>query len=177
MSGVLLRKKEIISNTNLCDLNSFSYRLARLTDEDFRRAEDFISLMKVLYMSTLCVSSEKTPHVDIYYPFSKSLKHIWPWKRETQCLYPTLKTGLGKPIRRYQNDEIKNFLQVATALDPRFKHKLDDDTVWDQIQRKLIDQSTEEDWSWCGHHPVWEWGRGGGWLHWRSCLLRRRQRT
>lgn len=50
--------------------------LARLTDEDFRRAEDFISLMKVLYMSTLCVSSEKTPHVDIYYPFSKSLKHI-----------------------------------------------------------------------------------------------------
>ncbi|KAK9962585.1 hypothetical protein ABG768_007942, partial [Culter alburnus] len=54
------------------------------------------------------------------------------------------------------NDEIRNFLQVATALDPRFKHKLDGgtvDTIWDQIQRNLIEQvkchscstSTEED--------------------------------
>ncbi|CAL8300386.1 unnamed protein product [Merluccius merluccius] len=41
----------------------------------------------------------------------------------------------------------RNFLQVATALDPRFKHKVDDDTIWDQIQRKLLGESTEED---CG---------------------------
>jgi len=39
-----------------------------------------------------------------------------------------------------QNDEIRNFLQVATALDPRFKHNLDEDTIWDQIQRNLIEQ-------------------------------------
>lgn len=40
---------------------SFSHRLARLTDEDFRKAEDFIKLMRVLYTSTLCVSTEKNP--------------------------------------------------------------------------------------------------------------------
>jgi len=34
--------------------------------------------------------------------------------------------------RVLQNDEIRNFLQVATALDPCFKHKLDDD-IWDKI--------------------------------------------
>ena len=38
------------------------------------------------------------------------------------------------------NDETRNFLQVATVLDQRFKHELDDDTIWDQIQRKLIEQ-------------------------------------
>ena len=38
------------------------------------------------------------------------------------------------------NDETRNYLQVATALDPRFKHKLEGDTIWDQIQRKLIKQ-------------------------------------
>ncbi|KAL0966006.1 hypothetical protein UPYG_G00289460 [Umbra pygmaea] len=51
----------------------------------------------------------------------------------------------GNLSKCYQNDEIRNFLQVATALDPRFKHKLDDDTIWDQMQRNLIEQSKEED--------------------------------
>ncbi|CAL8258502.1 unnamed protein product [Arctogadus glacialis] len=72
----------------------------------------------------------------------------------------------------------------------RFKHKLEGDTVWDQIQRKLIKQSTEED---CGgdgdtmQSEEREWkmrmrvnrlpANCPGRLHWRSCLLRKRHRT
>ncbi|XP_061902651.1 E3 SUMO-protein ligase ZBED1-like [Entelurus aequoreus] len=95
-------------------------RPARLTEEDFTKAEDFISLMKVLYTSTLCVSSEKSPTCGQILPILKKLEaHL-------------------------ANDEIRAFLQLASALDTRFKHKLDDDTIWDQFQRKLIEQSTEE---------------------------------
>ncbi|XP_061743027.1 uncharacterized protein LOC133542839 isoform X3 [Nerophis ophidion] len=48
--------------------------LARLTEEDFRKAEDFISLMKVLYTSTLCVSSEKSPTCGQILPILKKLE-------------------------------------------------------------------------------------------------------
>ena len=37
------------------------HRLQRLTETDFEKAEEFMKAMKVLYTSTLCVSSDKTP--------------------------------------------------------------------------------------------------------------------
>ncbi|XP_030263766.1 zinc finger BED domain-containing protein 1-like [Sparus aurata] len=123
-------------------------RLARLTEEDFKKAEDFINLMKVLYTSTLCVSSEKSPTCGQILPILKKLEaHLAVKDGDTVFVSNLKKQVLANLSKRYQNDEIRNFLQVATALDPRFKHKLDDDTIWDQIQRKLIEQSTEED---CG---------------------------
>lgn len=122
--------------------------LARLTEEDFKKAEDFINLMKVLYTSTLCVSSEKSPTCGQILPILKKLEaHLAVKDGDTVFVSNLKKQVLANLSKRYQNDEIRNFLQVATALDPRFKHKLDDDTIWDQIQRKLIEQSTEED---CG---------------------------
>lgn len=55
-------------------LYSFEYRLARLTLEVFRRAEDFIHLVKVLYTSTLCVSAEKSPTCGQILPILKKLE-------------------------------------------------------------------------------------------------------
>ncbi|KAJ4944585.1 hypothetical protein JOQ06_013128 [Pogonophryne albipinna] len=49
-------------------------RLARFTDEDLRRAEDFIRLMRVMYTSTLCVSSEKNPTSGQILPILKKLE-------------------------------------------------------------------------------------------------------
>ncbi|XP_061762177.1 zinc finger BED domain-containing protein 4-like isoform X2 [Nerophis ophidion] len=120
-------------------------RLARLTEEDFRKAEDFISLMKGLYTSTLCVSSEKSPTCGQILPILKKLEAHLAVKDGDAVLVSNLKKQVWANLsKRYQNDEIRAFLQLASALDPRFKHKLDDDTIWDQIQRKLIEQSTEE---------------------------------
>jgi len=39
----------------------FCPRLERLTDDNFQKAEDFVKIMKLLYTSILCVSSEKSP--------------------------------------------------------------------------------------------------------------------
>ncbi|XP_061880796.1 E3 SUMO-protein ligase ZBED1-like [Entelurus aequoreus] len=120
-------------------------RLARLTEEDFRKAEDFISVMKVLYTSTLCVSSEKSPTCGQILPILKKLEAHLAVKDGDTVFVSNLKKQIWENLsKRYQNDEIRAFLQLASALDPRFKHKLDDDTIWDQIQRKLIEQSTEE---------------------------------
>ncbi|XP_051793283.1 E3 SUMO-protein ligase ZBED1-like [Acanthochromis polyacanthus] len=121
--------------------------LARLTEEDFQRAEDFISLMKVLYTSTLCVSSEKSPTCGQILPILHKLQaHLTVKEGDTVFVSNLKKQVWANLSKRYQNDEIRHFLQVATALDLRFKHKLnDDDTAWDQIQRRLIEQSTEED--------------------------------
>ncbi|KAF0033549.1 hypothetical protein F2P81_013615 [Scophthalmus maximus] len=47
-------------------------RLARC--EDFRKAEDFINLMRLLYISTLCVSTEKNPTFGQILPILKKLE-------------------------------------------------------------------------------------------------------
>ena len=35
--------------------------LERLTADDFQKAEEFVNTMRLLYTSTLCVSSERSP--------------------------------------------------------------------------------------------------------------------
>ncbi|KAI7806319.1 putative zinc finger BED domain-containing protein 1-like [Triplophysa rosa] len=49
-------------------------RLARLTEEDFRKGEDFVHLMRILYRSTLCVSSEKSPTCGQVLPILQKLE-------------------------------------------------------------------------------------------------------
>ncbi|KAK5877272.1 hypothetical protein CesoFtcFv8_024794 [Champsocephalus esox] len=49
-------------------------RLARFTEEDLRWAEDFIRLMRVIYTSTLCVSSENNPTSGQILPILKKLE-------------------------------------------------------------------------------------------------------
>ena len=100
MLGVLLRKKENISNSNQCVLNSFSYRLAWLTEEDFRKAED---LMKVLYTSTLCVSSEKSPTCGQIMPILKKLEaHLAVKDGDTVFVSNLKKQVWANLSKRYQ---------------------------------------------------------------------------
>ncbi|KAJ4936571.1 hypothetical protein JOQ06_001160 [Pogonophryne albipinna] len=129
-------------------------RLARLTEDDFRRAEEFIHLMKVLYTSTLSVSSEKSPTCGQILPiFQKLEKHFTVDEEGDTVLVSSLKQAVwGNLSNRYQTDGIRNFLEEATALDPRFKHHVEDSTVWDRIKEKVMvgkltesEQPTEQD--------------------------------
>ncbi|KAK7143492.1 hypothetical protein R3I93_014602 [Phoxinus phoxinus] len=92
------------------------------------------------------MSSENSPTCGQILPILKKLEAHLAIKAGDTVFVSNLKKQVWANLsKRYQNDEIRNFLQVATALDPRFKHKLDDDdTIWDQIQINLIEQSTEE---------------------------------
>nr|XP_055074907.1 E3 SUMO-protein ligase ZBED1-like isoform X2 [Misgurnus anguillicaudatus] len=130
-------------------------RLARLSDEDFRKAEDFINLMRVLYTSTLCVSTEKNPTCGQILPILKKLEmHFTAVEGDTVFITNLKKQVWANLSKRYQSEDIRNFLEVATALDPRFKLNIggDDDAVWDRIKRDMMkdsehEQSTEDD---CG---------------------------
>ncbi|KAI2666748.1 E3 SUMO-protein ligase ZBED1 [Labeo rohita] len=85
--------------------------LDRLKDEDFHKDEEFVQLMRVLYTSTLCVSS--------------SIKEkVWE-----------------NLFQRYQNDDIQAFLHEATAIDPRFKGRSVSDETWDRLRRKAIESN------------------------------------
>lgn len=45
-------------------------------------------------------------------------------------------------VNIFQTDVVRNFLGEATAMDPRFKHMLEDaeehKTVWNQINEKIL---------------------------------------
>ncbi|XP_034073833.1 zinc finger BED domain-containing protein 1-like [Gymnodraco acuticeps] len=128
-------------------------RLARLTEDDFRRAEEFIHLMKVLYTSTLCVSSEKSPTCGQILPILRKLEKHFSVEEGDTVLGSSLKQAVwGNLSKRYQTDGIRTFLEEATALDPRFKNHVEDSTVWDRIKEKVMvgkltesEQPTEQD--------------------------------
>ncbi|KAF3858797.1 hypothetical protein F7725_011998 [Dissostichus mawsoni] len=104
-------------------------RLVRFTDEDLRRAEDFIRLMRVMYTSTLCFSSEKNPTSGQILPILKKLEMHFTVADDTVFVSNLKKQVWGNLSKRYQSDEIRNFLEEATALDPRFKQKMDDNAA------------------------------------------------
>ncbi|XDV29215.1 hypothetical protein PO909_032358 [Leuciscus waleckii] len=125
-------------------------RLARLSDEDFRKAEDFINLMRVLYTSTLCVSTEKNPTCGQILPILKKLEmHFTVVEGDTVFVSNLKKQVWANLSKRYQSEDIRNFLQMATPLDPRFKQSMDGDDddavgVWDRIKREMMKDSEHE---------------------------------
>lgn len=91
-------------------------RLARLTDEDFRKAEDFINLMRVLYTSRLCVSTEKNPTCGQILPILKKLEMHFTLVEGDTVFVSNLKKQVWTNLsKRYQSEEIRNFFEVATA--------------------------------------------------------------
>ncbi|XP_073693674.1 E3 SUMO-protein ligase ZBED1-like [Garra rufa] len=115
-------------------------RLARLTDEDFRKGEEFVHLMRILYTSTLCVSSEKSPTCGQILPILQKLEKHFTVVEEDTVFLSSIKQAVWENLsKRYQGDDIRSFLEEATALDPRFKHKIEDSsTVWVRIKEKLM---------------------------------------
>ncbi|XP_036964227.1 uncharacterized protein LOC119025040 isoform X2 [Acanthopagrus latus] len=120
---------------------SFAHRLDRLTDGDFTKSKDFIRLMLVLYTCTLCVATEKSPIARQILPIIQKLeKHCCKW-RHGICIRLEEK-GLGKPI--HPEEDIRFFLEEATALDPCFKNKMDNNTaVWERIKGNILANSEQ----------------------------------
>ncbi|CAL9685086.1 unnamed protein product [Knipowitschia caucasica] len=120
-------------------------RLDRLTEGDFTKAEHFIRLMRVLYTCTLCVSTEKSPSAGQILPIIQKLeKHFAPLNGDT-AFVADLKNRVWRNLSaRYKNEDIRFFLEEATALDPRFKNKMvNNAAVWERIKGKLLANSEE----------------------------------
>lgn len=50
-------------------------RLERVTDDDYRKAEEFVRVMKIVYTSTLYISAERSPTLGQILPILGKLQH------------------------------------------------------------------------------------------------------
>lgn len=67
------------------------FRLERISDEDFRRAEEFVEVMKILYTSTICISSERSPTLGQILPILGKLQQHFTVTAEDSSFTHTIK--------------------------------------------------------------------------------------
>ncbi|KAG7280974.1 hypothetical protein CRUP_022985, partial [Coryphaenoides rupestris] len=133
MAKTVLRKKQQL--------------LERLTDDDFRKAEEFIAVMRLLYTSTLAISSEKSPTCGQILPILGKLEVHFKVAEKDTIFTTAVKEKVWEDLeKRYQDKEIQNFLQEATLMDPRFKSKLGGAAAdaWDRLEEAAVGSASEQ---------------------------------
>ncbi|XP_015248262.1 PREDICTED: zinc finger BED domain-containing protein 1-like [Cyprinodon variegatus] len=122
----------------------FPFRLERLSNEDFRKAEQFVRVMKILYTSTICISAERSPTLGQILPILGKLQHHFAVTDEDSSFTQAIKEKIwGDLSKRYQDERIRQFLEEGTALDPRFKMKVGEE-VWTRIQEELMSRTSQQ---------------------------------
>ena len=98
--------------------------------------------MKVLYTSTLAISATNdTPTSGQVLPlFLKLEQHFITLETDSEFVKLIKKAVWGNLQTRYQEEDAKKFLEEATALDPRFKHKMATNIeVWERITHRAAE--------------------------------------
>ncbi|CAM4580989.1 unnamed protein product [Leuciscus chuanchicus] len=114
-------------------------RLERITDEDLKKAEEFTKLMSVMYTSTLCVSSDSTPTCGQVLPIHQKLEEHFQVQESDTLFVAGIKKKVWEDLsKRYQNEDIRHFLEEATVMDPRFKNKLLADNIWERVKLAAV---------------------------------------
>lgn len=89
-----------LTNTTMC---IFPFRLERLSDEDFRKAEQFVRVMKILYTSTVCISAERSPTLGQILPILGKLQHHFAVTDDDSSFTQAIKEKIwGDLSKRYQ---------------------------------------------------------------------------
>lgn len=90
-----------------------------LSETDLANAEDVAKTLRPLKVATLVMSEEKTPTVSIIAPLQAQLCQSTEEQTDDSGIVKDVKNALAQDLgKRYAN---KSFLQMASALDPRFK--------------------------------------------------------
>lgn len=78
-------------------------RLERLTDSDFAKAEEFVKCMNIMYTSTLCVSSEKSPTCGQIIPILAKLEAHFTVTEGDSLFISAVKENVWRDLeKRYQ---------------------------------------------------------------------------
>ncbi|XP_049416194.1 E3 SUMO-protein ligase ZBED1-like [Epinephelus fuscoguttatus] len=118
-------------------------RLERVSDDDISKCEDFVDTMRVLYTSTIAVSSDKSATAGQILPILDKLKAKFEVKDDDSPFKRAIKEKVWADLsHRYTeetNKELRQFLEEASALDPRFKVKVhDDEAVWTRVENAAV---------------------------------------
>uniref|UniRef100_A0A1A8LCJ7 Uncharacterized protein n=1 Tax=Nothobranchius pienaari TaxID=704102 RepID=A0A1A8LCJ7_9TELE len=117
-------------------------RLLRVSDDDMSKCEDFVDTMRVLYTSTLAVSADRSATAGQILPILDKLRAKFEVKDEDSAFKKATKEKVWADLsHRYTeetNKELRLFLEEATALDPRFKGKSQDEAVWTRLENEAV---------------------------------------
>ncbi|KAK3569824.1 hypothetical protein QTP86_005848 [Hemibagrus guttatus] len=134
--------------------------LQRVSDEDFRKAEQFVKVTKILYTSTICVCSERCPTLGQILPILNKLQHHFTVNDEDTSFTKTIKDTIWNDLsKRYQDGNIRQFLEEGTALHPRFKSKVAYE-VWTRLEEEFMRRTSEQVLIVIG--KTWRLGHGEG---------------
>ncbi|XP_042342939.1 uncharacterized protein LOC121943484 [Plectropomus leopardus] len=131
-------------------------RLEMFSDDDHQKAEEFMRIMKPMYTSSLCVSADKSPTCSQIFPILKKLTAHFETQDDDSLFTVTLKEKAWSDLSTcYRNDDTWKFLQEASAMDPRFKTRIDSDEIWYRVQNAAVRVTTTTEVSTQEEHRLW----------------------
>ncbi|XP_058642105.1 E3 SUMO-protein ligase ZBED1-like [Onychostoma macrolepis] len=96
----------------------------------------------VLYNSTLCVSSDKSATAGQILPILDKLKKKFKVEEDDSAFKRAIKekvwTDLSPRYTYERNYDLQRFLEEATALDVRFKSKVQHEAVWAPLEKEAV---------------------------------------
>ncbi|XP_078102004.1 uncharacterized protein LOC144515229 isoform X2 [Sander vitreus] len=117
--------------------------LETLSDDDHRKAEEFVRIMKPLYASSLCVSADESPTCSQIFPILIKLEAHFETQDEDSLFTATLKEKVWRELSTcYKDGDTWKFLQESSAMDPRFKNRVDSDEIWYRVRNAAVRVTT-----------------------------------
>ncbi|KAK9508718.1 hypothetical protein O3M35_006210 [Rhynocoris fuscipes] len=94
-----------------------------LNSEEWKLLDDVVSVLSPFKVTTATLMEEKSPLISILKPILSQLLNVHLQRNESDSEFAVeLKTTLYKVLQeRYENDKVKEMLDLSSALDPRFK--------------------------------------------------------
>lgn len=109
-----------------------------LDQQDVYQCEQFLELMKPLYHATLAMSPDQRPTVGLVLPLLQKLKEFYIPQEQDSSFQKKIKNAILTNLQtRYTNEELVAFLEEASALDPRVKDTVQEDT-WQRLHEKCL---------------------------------------
>ena len=118
-----------------------------LSDEHVVMIKEYLRIMEDLYEATLLMSSERMPTAGLILPLITKLLQTFSPTPDDSTFVTKLKAALRKDLSsRYKQKEILQFLEEASALDPRTKRKqcIGPDT-WERLEKAVSEIIDTED--------------------------------
>ncbi|XP_078575681.1 E3 SUMO-protein ligase ZBED1-like [Branchiostoma floridae x Branchiostoma japonicum] len=114
-------------------------KLQRCKDEDIAKMEAFATVMFKPFQITEAMSAERRPTSGQVLPMMDKLRsHLCNHDANDTAFTKKIKAVIWEDLdTRYQNLEVSNFFEEASALDPRFKSQATGE-VWERLTDKIV---------------------------------------
>ncbi|KAK6183140.1 hypothetical protein SNE40_010673 [Patella caerulea] len=105
-------------------LHDKSKLVSGLSDSEIQNCEDFVKIMQVMETAIKVLSEGKSPTASLILPLLTKLRKHFHSNPEDSTFLHNLKSAIsGNLAIRYTDPDVVNFLEEASALDPRTKNR------------------------------------------------------